>query len=109
MKITDIHREKRGFCLTSVRFEPEDRKSEKQALVMNRFYEALETAAEQYAGACLAGCALSQYVCCIRGEETEAGILISITLSHRLPGEASRRKSCIHRWERGLLREEKWI
>ena len=109
MKITDIREDTRGFHLTSVRFVPEEGESGKQASVMNRFYEKLEAAAKQYAESCLKDCALSKYYCCIRGEETEKGIFVTVALARRIPGEASGRKCFRHRWQNGLLREEKMI
>ncbi|MBQ8640835.1 MAG: hypothetical protein IJ480_01335 [Clostridia bacterium] len=112
MKIRDIQREKRGFCLTTVRFEEEpvnSRRGRKQAQTMNRFYEALENSAEQYAEACLGACVLSRYVCVIRAGAEADDIVVTVSLTHRIPGEASRRKTCLHRWRDGLLLEEKMI
>ena len=110
MQITEIQSGKRGFLLTSVRFVPEEaggRKEIRQAETMNRFYEALEQAAMEYAEACTAACLLSRYDCEIRARQVGEEILISICLRHRLPGEASRRRTAFHRWRDGLIREEK--
>lgn len=110
MKITDIHSEKRGFSLISVRFgteEPENRRENRRVQKMNRFYEALEQAAEQYADVCTGVCALSRYICEIRAVQEADGIRVTVRLTHRLPGEASRRKNCLHLWRDGFLLEEK--
>ena len=110
MQITEIHSGKRGFFLASVRFVPEETgggKEIRQAETMNRFYEALEKAAAEYAEACIADCPLSRYDCEIRARQEAGEILVSISLRHRLPGEASRRRTGFHRWRDGFLREEK--
>ena len=110
MQITQIQSGKRGFLLTSVRFVPEEaggRKEIRQAETMNRFYEALEQAAMEYAEACSVECLLSRYDCEIRASQDAGEILVSISLRRRLPGEASRRRIAFHRWQDGLLREEK--
>ncbi|MBR4961642.1 MAG: hypothetical protein IKY52_12170 [Clostridia bacterium] len=110
MQITEIHSGKRGFFLTSVRFEAEEaggRKEIRQAEAMNRFYEALEKAAAEYAEVCSAEYPMSRYDCEIRARQAGEEILITICLRHRLPGETSRRRTGFHRWRGGLLREEK--
>ena len=100
-------REERGFCLTGVRFTAEDEKRERRhAQTMNRFYEALEQAAEAYARECQAVSEWARYVCRICASAEEGDIYVTVTLSLRLPGTVSRRNSVCHRWRDGVLQEE---
>ena len=88
-------REKRGFCLTGGRFTAEDEKREQ--------------AAEAYARECQSVSEWARYVCCICASANEKEIYVTVTLSLRLPGTVSRRKSVRHRWRDGVLQEESMI
>lgn len=112
MEWVNTYRETRGFCLAAVRFSPEEgapKRTARQARRMNRFYESLETAAEQYAGVCQVENAFSGYVCRIEAVREGEDILVTVRLALRMPGMVSRRKCTVHRWRDGLLTEEKSV
>ena len=110
MEWMETERVTRGFCLSSVRFAAGDgKKARRQAQTMNRFYEALENAAQAHADACQAVSPLYRYMCritaCMEGEE----ICVTVTLTLRIPGNVSRRKCILHRWRDGILQKEKIV
>lgn len=107
MQITDFYREVRGFSLASVRFAADGRKEVKAARTMNRFYEALETAASAYAEACLRSCPLSRYSCRICAVQEGETWQVTVALVHRIPGTVSMRKNSLHLWHSGFLVKEK--
>ena len=105
----DFGREIRGFSLFSLRFAVDSGRETKAVHRMNRFYEALEAAAGEYAQRYLENCPQSRYICRITGEKTGDGWIVTTELTHKLPGTASVRKRCLHIWQNGLLIQEKIV
>ena len=109
MQKTDFGREIRGFSLFSLRFAADSGRETKAVQRMNGFYEALETAAGEYAKRCLENCPQSWYICRITGEKNEDGWVVTTELTHKLPGVPSARKRCLHIWRNGLFVQEKIV
>lgn len=112
MEWENTYRETRGFCLTAVRFLPEEGASKRivrQAERMNRFYGGLAEEAEKYAGVCQAENPLSGYICRMEAASEGVELLVTVRLSLRVPGMVSRRKCVVHRWRDGLLVQERIV
>lgn len=103
--------EKRGVCLSLPVFTAETdglprkeaKKEQEDAARMNGFYETLAAAVIRYGEACREEIPGSRYICTSEAEMGEDGIFVRVLLSHRLPGEAVRRKTLEHHFRDGIL------
>lgn len=102
MQYTSITKNMRGFSLTMVHFTGEGKES-RYARYMNRFYDALAQAAQDYATACGNEDCHSRYTCHMQATADGGRTIVTVSLSHKRPGMVSGRKQIQYRWCRGVL------